>query len=280
MNYLFLFSLMFLSFAWLPNPAQAQTRISKDQIEDAFLEKSGGNVYGSIISATSMIHSPTFDASQGTAIFVLSLEGPKASIRTSRDLYLDPTNSGTAGAVIVPATLMEFPDFLGDKIRFFSHSYKIGISPFDLDITSDRNIKFHSDTTEDLMTILGEEGDVTAKRDFTSGRDIISNGVFKFAANTEGDKLLLFGSLYRIAVSANDLDFYSDDNFKWHSDTLTDVMTLNSASGRLSLSGPLKLPVYTSFPSAQIGDLIYFNHASNDALDGAYINTSSGWVQL
>lgn len=280
MNRIFILVLLMFCFISQNHWLQAQTKISKEQIEDAFLEKGGGNVYGDLISATSTVKSPTFNASQGTAVFIMSLEGPKASIRTNRDLYLDPTNNGTANAVIVPVTMMEFPDFVGDKIRFFSHSYKIGVSALDLDLTSDRNIKFHSDTSEDLMKILGDEGDVVVKRDITSGRDTVSSGVFKFTANSEGDKLLLFGTLYRIAVSASDLDFYSDENFKWHSDTQNDVMTLNSASGRLSLTGPLKMPVYTSFPTAALGDLIYFDHTSNDSLDGAYVNTASGWVQL
>lgn len=262
------------------NAVQAQTKIAKEQIEEAFILKSGGYVFGDLVSATSAIQAMTISASAGPSLFWLSVDDQKASIRTNSDLYLDPTNNGTAGAVIVPVTKMEFPDFLGDKIRFFSHSYAIGVSPFDLDLTSDRNIKFHSDTTEDLMTILGDDGDVVVKQDITAGRDVIANSAYKFATSSEGDKLLLFGTLYRIAVSANDVDFYSDENFKFHSDSTTDAMTLNADSGRLSLSGPLNLPVYTSFPGAVLGDLIYFDHTTNDSLDGAYVYSSSGWQQL
>lgn len=273
--------LIFIFCVFLPQVSvQAQTKIAKEQIEDAFILKSGGNVFGDLISATSSIQAMTLNASAGPRLFWLTVDDEKASIRTNSDLYLDPTNNGTAGAVIVPVTKMEFPDFLGDKIRFFSHSYAIGVSPFDLDLTSDRNIKFHSDTSEDLMTILGDDGDVVVKRDITAGRDVISGSAYKFVSNSEGDKLLLFGTLYRIAVSANDVDFYSDENFKFHSDSTTDAMTLNADSGRLSLTGPLKLPVYTSFPGAVLGDVIYYDHSSNDSLDGVYVYSSSGWQQL
>lgn len=255
----------------------AQTKIAKEQIEDAFVLKNGGTVYGDLISATSSIQAMTFNASAGTSLFWITADEEKASIRSNTNLYLDPTNNGTAGAVIVPVTKMEFPDFMGDKIRFFSHSYAIGISPLDLDITSDRNIKFHSDTSEDLMTILGDEGDVVVKRNITSGRDVISSNVYKFSPDSEGDKLLLFGTLYRIAVSAEDIDFYSDKNFKFHSDTNTDAMILNADTGRLSLSGPLKLPVHTTLPAGSLGDLIYYDHPSNDSMDGVYVFTSFGW---
>lgn len=258
----------------------AQTKIAKEQIEDAFILNTGGNVYGDLVSATSTIKSSTFDLSKGSSIFYLATDEPQAGIRSNVDLYLDPTNNGTANAVIVPATLMEFPDFLGPKIHFFNHLYKIGVSAFDLDITSDRNIKFHSDGSEDLMVISGDDGDVSSKRDMTSGRDIISSGVFKFSSDSEGDKIRLFGTLYRMAVSALDLDFYSDENFKWHSDTKTDAMTLDATTGKLTLTGPLKLPIYTSLPVGNVGELIYFDHTSNDSLDGAYVYTSAGWQQL
>lgn len=279
-RWIFLFVFwMAAGWAMLPE-GMAQTRIAKEQIEDAYLRKSGGSVFGDIEAATSKVRAATFRVQAEGGMMQWFVDGPLASIRSNVDLYLDPTNGGTAGAVIVPATLMEFPDFLGDKIHFFSHSYKIGVSPFDLDITSDRNIKFHSDTVEDLMIIAGDEGDVTVKRDLTTGRDVIAGEVFRFAQESEGDKLLLFGDLYRLAVSANDLDFYSDQNFKWHSDTHADAMTLDADTGMLTLTGPLQLPVYSSLPSGAVGELIYLDHPTDDNQDGAYVYTGSGWQKL
>lgn len=152
-------------------------------------------------------------------------------IESAHDLVLQPA----AGAKIVPATMMEFPDDLGDKIRFYSHSYSIGLSPFDLDITSDRNIKFHSDTSPDLFVILGDAGDAQSKRDLQAGRDVISSGVFKFAEDAAGDKYLLYGTLYRMAISPYTFDFYSDDYFAWHSDTNGNAMTLDANNGILDI---------------------------------------------
>ncbi|MBN2326319.1 MAG: hypothetical protein JXR73_04130 [Candidatus Omnitrophica bacterium] len=258
-------------------PAAAQTLIAKEQIEDAFLRKTGGDLFGDLNAATSAVKAAALILLPEDAVFQLLREGPKAVIRTNVDLYLDPTDNGTAGAKIIPATVMEFPDFLGDKIRFFSHSYSLGISPFDLDVTSDRNIKFHSDTSPDLMIIQGDEGDVLVKRDLQAGRDLIAGGVVKFATDGAGDKLRLYGTLYRLAVSADTFDFYSDDRFEWHTDEQAGVMQLDGGSGRLSLTGPLKLPVYSSLPSGETGDLIYLDHPADDAQDGAYIRDATDW---
>ncbi len=255
----------------------SQTLIGKEQIEDAFLLKSGGALYGDVSAATSTIEAATFVLNHNAGLFHIFGDGSKFVIRSNTDMQLDPTSGGTSSGKIIPATMMEFADFLGDKIRFYSHSYSIGVSPFDLDITSDQNIKFHSDTVPDLMVILGDDGDVQIKRDIQAGRDVISTGLFKFAQDSTGDKLRLFGTLYRLAISASTMDFYSDANFAWHSDTQSNSMLLNGDTGRLTLSGPLKLPVYNSLPGGEVGDLIYFDHTSDDNQDGAYIRCSSGW---
>ncbi len=254
----------------------AQTRIAKEQIEDAFLLKTGGMVYGDVNAATSALRASTLALAAPGEIFQIFKQGTSAVIRSNVDLYLDPTGNGTAGAKIIPVTVMEFPDFLGDKIRLYSHTYTIGVSPYDLDITSDRNIKFHSDTVPDLMVILGDQGDVQAKRDIQAGRDVISGGIFKFAADSEGDKLRLFGTLYRLAVSSGSLDFYSDTHFKWHTDSHANAMQLNGDTGRLTLTGPLKLPVYSSLPAGETGDMAYLDHTDN-SLDGAYIRCATDW---
>jgi hypothetical protein len=254
-----------------PCLAYPQTLIGKEQIEDAFLLKSGGMLYGDVSAATSAIEAATFDLNHDVGLFHIFCDGSKFVIQSNLDIKLDPTNEGLAHGKIIPATMIEFVDFLGDKIRFYSHSYSIGVSPYDLDITSDQNIKFHSDTVPDLMVIQGDEGDVQVKR------DVISGGVFKFSQDSAGDKLRLFGTLYRLAISSSTMDFYSDQNFAWHSDTQEDAMLLNGDTGRLTLSGPLKLPVYDALPSGEVGDLIYFDHASDNNQDGAYIRCATDW---
>ena len=260
--------------------AQDRTLIAKEQIEDAYVLNTGDVVTGDLTAATSVVSASVVNITSGAGEFKLLQDGSLAAIRSSVNLYLDPTNNGAAGGVIVPTTLMEFPDDLGDKIRFYSHSYSIGLSPFDLDITSDRNIKFHSDTSEDMMVISGDEGDVSVKRDLTTGRDVIAGNVFKFSEDSVGDKLLLYDTLYRLNISASTYNTYSDQFFKWHSDEYSDAMTLDADTGTLSLTGPLQLPVYTSLPSGSTGALIYFDHPSDDLQDGAYIYNATSWLKL
>ena len=226
------------------------------------------------------VHSSTLTLEHESGVFRLFNDGTHSRIQTNQDIYLDPTDGGTAGGKIVPATTMEFPDFLGDKIRFFSHAYSIGVSAFDLDITSDKNIKFHSDTVPDLMTILGDNGDVAIKRDLTIGRNFKVGGAYMFASDTEGDKLYLFGNLYKVSVSPSSLDTYSDRYFKWHVDSASNVLVLDGNSGRLQLSGPLKLPVYTTLPaSGSVGDVIYYDDQEDDRLDGMYFWNALAWAK-
>ncbi len=258
----------------------SQTKVAKEQIEDAFLLKTGGSVFGDVTAATSSLKAATFELEIDTGFFQIVKEGSKAILRSNLDLYLDPTANGTAGAKIVPATVMEFPDFLGDKIRFFSHSYSIGISPYDLDITSDRNIKFHSDTMPDLMVILGDQGDVQTRRDLQSGRNLVAGGIIQFVTDSEGDKLRLYGTLYRVAISNHSFDFYSDNLFTWHTDTHSSAMQLQGDTGRLLLSGPLGFPVYTTLPSGNVGDVIYFDDSEDDRMDGLYLYLPSEWRKV
>ncbi|MEW6233970.1 MAG: hypothetical protein AB1656_01155 [Candidatus Omnitrophota bacterium] len=271
---LFLFLIMNLHSTF------AQTIIGKDQIEDAYLLKTGGSLYGNVDAATSSIRAGTIGVAINDGIFDLYRDGDVVVIRSNRDIQIDPTNKGTSGAKIVPATTMEFPDFLGDKIRFYSHAYKIGVSPNDLDITSDRNIRFHSDTVDDLMTILGDQGDVQVKEDLLAGRDVKAGNVFAFVEDSIGDKVLLYGTLYRLAVSDYTLDFYSDQYFQWHSDEHSGAMTLDADTGTLALSGALQLKVCSSLPSGAVGQFIYLDHPTNDSLDGAYIHGATEWRKL
>lgn len=152
----------------------AQTQLRANQIEDAFVRNQGDAIYGDIIAATSSIHAASLNLSQENGVLVFEKDGPRYRLRSNMDLYLDPTNQGTAGAVIVPATLVEFPDFLGEKIRFYSHTYAIGVSPFNLEIKSDRNIRFHSDTADNLMVIEGDLGNVHVKNNLTAVRLLLS----------------------------------------------------------------------------------------------------------
>jgi hypothetical protein len=213
-------------------------------------------------------------------MFQLFCDGDHAIIRSDADLYLDPSNNGVAGAVIVPCTVVEFPDFLGDKIRLYDTAYKIGVSAFNLDFTSDRNFRFHSDTVADLMVIAGDDGDVSVRHELVTGGDIRSGGAYRFASDTVGDKLFLWGDIYKVAISGGTVDFYTDQYFKWHSDEVSNAMTLNADSGRLSLSGALQLKVVASLPSGNVGDVIYLDHPTDDTQDGAYVYTSAGWQSL
>jgi hypothetical protein len=258
----------------------AQTKIAKEQIEDAFIQKSGGPVYGDLSAATSTIHAASFSLTNAENVFEIICEEPYSVIRSNKDLLFDPTNDGVSGARILFATVAQFSDKEGDKIRFYSHSYAIGVSSYTLDITSDRHIKFHSDTVPDLLVIWGDDGDVDVKRDLKSGRDVIAANTFQFSPDSTGDKILLYGTLYRIAVSANTVDFYSDRDFSWHSDSITDAMHLNADTGKLAIQGPLNLGVYTALPAGEIGDVIYFDHQTDDLLDGVYVYCSTGWQQL
>lgn len=161
---------LMLAFACLAAlDATAQTRIHADQIEDAFLRKAGGSLFGDVSAATSTIEAATVEFPGDLEVFYIRRDGGLSVIRSNLNIVLDPTNQGQTSGVIVPAAMMEFDDFLGDKIRFYSHSFKIGVSPLDLDITSDQNIRFHSDETDDLMVIEGEAGDVTVKNNLTVG---------------------------------------------------------------------------------------------------------------
>lgn len=269
-----------LLFSFLPLWACAQTKIAKEQIEDAFLRKEGGSVYGDIIAATSTITAQTFDLEAGERIFQLFYDGDHAMIRSDLDLYLDPSNHGLAGGKIIPVTMMEFPDFLGDKIRFYDTSYKIGVSPFTLDITSDEDIRFHADTLADLMVISGEAGDVTIRRDLQAQGDIRAGGVFAFDPDSTGDKILLWGTVYKLVVAAQSLDIYSDRYFTWHSDSASASMRLDADTGKLTLTGALQLPVLSSLPSGNVGELLYLDHPSDDSQDGAYVRTAAGWQKL
>ncbi|MGI6454920.1 MAG: hypothetical protein ACOX5R_04785 [bacterium] len=258
----------------------AQTKIAREQIEDAFLLKTGGNLYGDLNAATSTIRAASLQLESDTNVFYLRQEGPLAIIRSNGDLLLDPTSQGTANAHIRAATVIKFPEYLGDRLVFYSDAYKIGVSPFNLDITSDRNIRFHSDTVPDLMVIEGDQGNVTVKQDITSGGNISADGVFSFTQDTFGNRIELFGEEYRIGVSSETLEFHSDRYFKWQADDTLPATTLDTDTGRLSLAGALKLSIHSSLPEGTLGDLIYLDHPSDDSQDGAYIYTGSGWVKL
>lgn len=281
MNKQVLQSIMFIVIlSYLSPIAFSQTKLTKNQIEDVFFSKEGGPVFGNIDAVTSSIMAQEYSVFTDNKKYRLLYDGDHAIIRSNMDLYLDPTDDGAADGKIVPVTMMEFPDFLGDKIRFYDTSYKIGVSPYTLDITSDQDIRFHSDTVPDLMIIAGDDGDVIARQDIIANRDFKSGGVYRFVTDSTGDKIYLWGTTYKIGISSSTVDFYSDQSFKWHSDTHSNAMALNADTGRLTLSGPLKLPVYTSLPTGETGDLIYYDSSSDNTQDGAYVKTSAGWQKL
>ena len=247
--------------------------IHPDQIEDAYLLNTGDVSTGDILAPTSEISAATVSASllrvgdipadatmvseigaviggplavygdpsslSGIIIgttdeyFRLYFDGDHARFVSQRDIYIDPTDSGRVTAFIVPCATIQFLDVLGDKIRFYSNSFKIAVSPFDLDIVSDRNIKFHSDTVEDLFQILGDEGHVIAKHNITAGGNIYATTSFRFVEEQPGDKIYLYYPLYKISVSPSDLDLYTDRYIKFHSDSNEDAIVLDADTGEL-----------------------------------------------
>ena len=83
-----------------------------------------------------------------------------------------------------------------------------------------------------------------------------------------------------VSVSPSSLDTYSDRYFKWHVDSASNVLVLDGNSGRLQLSGPLKLPVYTTLPaSGSVGDVIYYDDQEDDRLDGMYFWNALAWAK-
>lgn len=167
-----------------------------------------------------------FDSSVGALVARFYLDN-SFILSSPYDIRLAPIG----GAKIELATVVEFDDFLGDKIRFYSHAYSIGVSAFDLDITSDRNIKFHSDTVPDLVQIIGDAGNLIVKNDIEVG------STYKFSSDSTGDKMYWYSVLYKTYIDTNILGQQSDRYFYWGSDTNTDAMILDGDTGNLFLDG-------------------------------------------
>jgi len=156
--------------------------------------------------------------------------GGDGYVSTAGDLYLDPDGSDV---FLSDAALRFTPDAYGDKVYLHGANYKIGVSENDIDYTSDLNHRFHSDTLSDLLVIDGTEGDVTVKDDIIGGGDVTANGQFQFGADTYDDKIYLYGSVYKIAVSYEDVDYYSDRWHKFHSNENTDAFKIDALSGEV-----------------------------------------------
>ena len=227
----------------------ARTLIHSSQIEDAYLFNTGDSCTGNILAPTSEIHAATFVicGSDVYGHFFTSLNGDQEALvlgANGYDIRIDPNailpDASPCAAIIQFATTVGFDDVLGDKINLWSHSYKLGVSSFDLDITSDRNIKFHSDTVDDLFQILGDEGNLIAKHNITAGGEIYTATAYRFIEQQPGDKMYLYYPMYKFAISANDLDVYSDRYIKFHSDSNEDGAMLDADSGDLTLEGKLK----------------------------------------
>jgi hypothetical protein len=188
--------------------------------------------------------------------FKLFSDGNHAIIRSDVDLYLDPSNNGVAGAVIVPCTVMEFPDFLGDKIRFYDTAYKIGVSAFTLDLTSDQDFKFHSDTVSNLMRIA-EPGDVYALRDISAGRDITADQYmyttqYRFKTDGTGKKIDFGFNAYDISLNPGSLDFRSDQYFSFGSDENPSSLTIDGDTGASTIPIVSDVTAGQSIPSNSI----------------------------
>ncbi|MGC9330063.1 MAG: hypothetical protein ACP5I1_20675, partial [Candidatus Hinthialibacter sp.] len=181
---------------------------SSGGIDSATLAASGG------IDCATLATSGDLRVGSETEGFRFTTEGESDAIETQKDLLLQPA----AGAKIIPATMMEFPDDVGDKIRFFSHAYAIGISPFDLDYRSDLYHKWHSDTNEDAMILNGDTGDLTIGGDFH----------------------LDTGDFY--GPSGSTLNFLSQHGaFEWGTPSDTDIVRLDAGSKILYLDSDISM---------------------------------------
>ncbi len=251
----------------------ARTLIHPSQIEDVYLRNTGDASTGDIVAATSQVMAATLvvnGSDTAARIFLADDVQEKLWITTNGyDIRIDPnygvSPEAPATAFIQLGTTVGFDDVLGDKITFWSHSYKIGLSPFDLDVTSDRNIKFHSDTAEDLFQILGDEGDIVAKNNVTAGANVYAVTAFRFVEQQPGDKIYLYYPNYKISISPNDLDVFSDRYIRFHSDTNEDAMVLDADPGDLTVEGRMKAP------SAVFG-------ATDDPPAGYSLVADSAWI--
>lgn len=305
-------TILFCLFLFTNVPVNAQTLIHPDQVEDVYLFNTGDVSTGDILAPTSEISAATLsakalrigdipsdapvlpatgaviggplvvygatDSLSGVIIgttdecFRLYYDGDHVRLVSYRDIYIDPTDSGRVSAYIVPMATMQFEDVLGDKIQFYSHSYAIAVSPFDLDIRSDMNIKFHSDTVEDLFQILGDDGDVIAKRHITAGGEIYATTSFRFVDQQPGDKIYLYYPMYKLSISPSDLDFYSDQYFKFHSDTNEDSMILDADTGTLTTQG--ELGIRTADPRAALdvhGNANFSDSSTQSGQDALFV---------
>ena len=166
----------------------------------------------------------------------ISITDSDLRLNSNLDIRLNPVGN----AKILLTTMVEMDDFLGDKIRFYSHSYAIGVdNPKIFRLQSDRYLYLGSDTNTNSVIIDGDNGDITSERNII-GATINAVNQFGFTGDSLGTKIVLYdggSDLYNLSISANDLDYYSDSNHKWHSDTNMDAMVLNADNGNLTIEG-------------------------------------------
>lgn len=206
--------------AYVPKFATGAT----GEITDSVLAEVDGRIV-----APGEIQAATLRVTDGMSSFTIGKEGDLNVLRGNQDIVIDPTNNGSAAGVIVPATMMKFPDFLGDKIRFFSHSYALSLDPFTLVYRSDRNHRWDSDTVPNLM-FLDESGNLTVAGTINGHYDLV-----RFTPLL-GDKIQLYEDLYAIGIDDYRMFFRSDADYEWRNWASDTVMYLDEW-GNLTIPG-------------------------------------------
>jgi len=179
-----------------------------------------GEIDANVSSATTVIVSST------TGSFKISDIDNRFEITTDLNILFNMT----AGNNVQFSTFIGFTSSTGKKIDYYNSAYRTDVEAFTLAQISDRNFTWSND--EGVELFRAEESGTL----LTSNGTIRATTNFSFVNDSVGDKLLLYDTTYKLSISANDLDYYSDDNHKWHNSGLTDAMTLDNA-GDLTIKG-------------------------------------------
>lgn len=185
-----------------------------------------------LISANSISVTDTISTNDMSIADTLNLYS--GSIVCSTDLILQANQ-------IIPKNVIQFDDVTGQKINFYSTSYAIKVLPFILGIQSDRYIYLGSDTNTDSIIIDGDTGNLQIEGDLTT--NLVTSTEFNATTltfeETVGTKIFLYPPAYSIGISPFDLDFTSDLNFKFHSDTVQDLMIIYGDAGNVAIKNDL-----------------------------------------
>jgi len=186
-----------------------------------------------------------------TTLIIIKVEDNLAKIQSQDNLRLEPL----ANAIISMATVVEFDDYIGDRLRFYSTAYKIGISSFDLDYTSDLWHKWHSDTNDDAMRLNGDTGDLYIEGSFYGDGSNLTGISFAYTeltgnpsdVITAGDYIDWAGNTLNVSMSWTDITnnpstaITAGDYIDWDGDTLDVVPVWLPLDGSIAMTGDLDM---------------------------------------